>query len=75
MLKNFICFTEQVIEKRYERRPYKAKFGEIAEFIFINELIEPNFNAAWTSAVVFKQHVDGVVKELHLLRCSDFPTV
>jgi hypothetical protein len=37
---------DQVIEKRHERRPKlkpgKAKFGEIAEFIFINEHFEPN---------------------------------
>jgi len=32
----------QVVEKRYERRQDKAKFGEKAESIFINEHFEPN---------------------------------
>ncbi len=31
---------EQGVEKRHERRPDKAKFGENAEFICINECFE-----------------------------------
>jgi hypothetical protein len=49
----------RLFEKRHERRPDKAKFGEKAEFIIINEYFEPNFNAVWSSAIVFHQPVKG----------------
>jgi hypothetical protein len=44
-----------LFEKRHERRSDKAEFGEKAEFIFINEQFEPNFNAVWSSVIVFHQ--------------------
>jgi hypothetical protein len=45
----------QVVEKRHERSQDKAKFDEKAEFMFINEHFEENFNAVLTSVIVFKQ--------------------
>jgi len=49
----------QGVEKCHERRPDKTKFGEKAEFIFINEHFEPNFNAVWSSAIVFQLPAKG----------------
>jgi len=45
----------KVVEKRYERRLYKTKFSEKAEFISINEHFEANFNAVVASAIVFNR--------------------
>ena len=42
-------------EKRYERRKYKAKLDEKAEFMPINEHFEENFNAVFASAIVFQK--------------------
>jgi len=50
----YLMSYQQVVEKRHERRQDKAKFGEKAESIFINEHFEPNFNAVWPSAIVFQ---------------------
>ncbi len=63
------AISQQGTEKRYERRPDKAKFGEKAESIFINEYFEANFNAVWPSAIVFQHPVleDEVFDEVYQL--------
>ena len=48
---NFLRSHRNIDEKSYERRQDKVKLGEKAEFIFINEQFEPNFNAVLTSAI------------------------
>ncbi|RLC29543.1 MAG: hypothetical protein DRH32_07185 [Deltaproteobacteria bacterium] len=50
-------WTWPVVEKRNERSQYKAKFDENAEFMFINEHFEENFNVVVASAIVFQQPV------------------
>ena len=50
-----ILKLKQGVEKRHERREYKAKFDEKAEFMPINEHFEENFNAVLSSAIVFQQ--------------------
>jgi len=45
--------SNRVIEKRHERRQDKAKIGEKAEFILINEYVELNFNTVLTSVIDF----------------------
>jgi hypothetical protein len=47
--------VQQAVEKRHERREDKAKFDEKAEFMFINEHFEENFNAVFSSAIVFQR--------------------
>ncbi len=64
----FYINHQQAIEKRHKCRPDKAKFGEKAEFIFINEYVEPNFNAVWPSAIVFQRLLESDLGRLLLFR-------
>jgi len=50
---------KEVVAKSSERWKGKAKTGEIAEFIVINEHFEPVFNADFPSAVVLQQPPRG----------------
>ncbi len=54
---------QQAVEKRHVCRPKlksdKAKFGEKAGVMFINEHFEENFNAVLTSAIVFQWPVSA----------------